>query len=124
MSNFSEQFLAGIKKDLEERKNKIIKQLESFANPDPRQLENFNSDFPQFGDDEDENAAEVAAFEGNLYLEETLETSLEMINRALKKIDKGTFGICEKCDNQIDEGRLKAMPTATRCASKTCKKTP
>lgn len=120
MTNFSQQSLEEIKKDLNERKNKLVEQLKSFANPDPHQKGNFNSDFPKYGDDEDDNAAEVAAFEGNLHLEETFETSLEMINRALKKIEDGGYGLCEKCGLAIDEERLRAMPTATRCANKNC----
>ncbi|MBU1130708.1 TraR/DksA C4-type zinc finger protein [Patescibacteria group bacterium] len=122
MLNLPVQFLEEQKRVLHERKEKLIQQLKSFANQDPRQIENFNSDFSQFGDDEDENAAEVAAFEGNLHLEETLETSLEMINKALKKIEERTYGICEKCHGQIGQERLQAMPTATRCTNKTCKK--
>ena len=122
MTSYSKQFLEERKKDLEERKEKLIEQLKSFASQDPKQANNFNSGFPQFGDDEDENAAEVAAFEGNLHLEETFETSLEMINKAFKKIEDGTYGTCEKCSSQIDEERLTAMPTATRCANGNCKK--
>jgi DnaK suppressor protein len=124
MANFSQQFLEEIKTDLTDRKNKLIGQLKSFANPDPHQKKNFNTDFPQYGDDEDDNAAEVAAFEGNLHLEETLETSLEMIDKALRKIENGSYGICEKCNLPIDEDRLKAMPTATRCANKNCHRQP
>jgi RNA polymerase-binding transcription factor DksA len=122
MSYYSPQFFEERKKDLEERKDKILNQLKSFTNADPHKFNNFNADFPNYGDDEDENAAEVATFEGNLYLEETLETSLEMINRALKKIEDGTYGLCEKCHSYISEGRLIAMPTATRCANGNCKK--
>ena len=122
MAQFSEQFLNERKKDLEDRKAKLTSQLKSFAEQDPHQKKNFNTDFPQYGDDEDENAAEVAAFEGNLHLEETLETSLEMIDRALQKINDGSYGVCEKCGSVIDEGRLKVMPTATRCANKNCKR--
>ena len=113
--NFSPEFFKEIKKILLQRKDKIKNQLQSFAEKDPRQEDNYNSDFPQFGDKEDENAAEVAAFEGNLSLEETLEQSLEMINRALKKIEDKTFGLCEKCGAPINQERLKIMPTATKC---------
>lgn len=115
-NNLSPEFLKTIQEDLVARKAKIEKELLSFAERDPHQQNNFNSDFPKFGDKEDENAAEVAAFESNLSLEDTLEQSLEMINRALQKISLGTFGSCEKCGQPIDEARLKVMPTATKCA--------
>jgi len=114
-STLSKDFLNSIKEDLLIRKEKLKKQLASFAEKDPNQEDNYNSDFPEFGDKEDENAAEVAAFEGNLSLEDTLEQSIEMINKALKKIELGVYGLCEKCGETINEDRLKIMPTATKC---------
>lgn len=40
---------------------------------------------------------------------------LEEIESALKRIDKGTYGICEMCDEQIAIGRLRAKPFAKYC---------
>ncbi|OGY95062.1 MAG: hypothetical protein A3J95_00675 [Candidatus Komeilibacteria bacterium RIFOXYC2_FULL_45_12] len=111
----SQAFLKNIKENLLERKAKLKAQLNTFAEKDPKQEDNYNSDFPEFGDKEDENAAEVAVFESNLSLEDTLEQSLEMINRALQKIENGAYGLCEKCGETINEERLKIMPTATKC---------
>ena len=34
------------------------------------------------------------------------------IDEALRRIDEGTFGTCERCGKQIDERRLEALPTA------------
>ena len=121
-AHFSKEFLEARKNDLLKRRTELEKQLQSFAKSDPHQDFNYNSEFPEFGDKEDENAAEVAVFESNLSMEETLEQSLEMINKALAKIDNGTYGICQKCGKPIKEARLEIMPTATRCASGTeCK---
>ncbi len=119
-TTLSAELIDEIKNNLLERKEKLKKQLSSFAEKDPKQEDNYNSSFPQFGDKEDENAAEVAAFEGNLSLEDTLEQSIEMINRALKKIEKGTYGLCEKCGAVISQERLDIMPTATKCAPNQC----
>lgn len=41
-----------------------------------------------------------------------LETRYNNINRALKKIEDGTYGICEVSGEQIDEARLEAYPAA------------
>ncbi len=43
------------------------------------------------------------------------------IQKTLKKVENGTYGICERCGKQIDEERLKARPVASYCAE--CKKT-
>jgi RNA polymerase-binding protein DksA len=37
------------------------------------------------------------------------------IDDALKKIEEGTFGICEGCKNLITKVRLKAVPHARLC---------
>jgi DnaK suppressor protein len=37
------------------------------------------------------------------------------IKEALKRLDEGTFGICEECGEEILEGRLMARPITTRC---------
>ena len=116
-SGFSKDFLEARKNDLLKRREELEKQLQAFAKSDPHQDFNYNSEFPEFGDDEEDNAAEVAAFESNLSMEETLEQSLEMINKALAKMENGTYGLCQKCGKPIKEARLEIMPTATRCAT-------
>lgn len=37
------------------------------------------------------------------------------LDDALKKIDEGTFGICEECKSLITKARLKALPYARFC---------
>lgn len=40
---------------------------------------------------------------------------LKKINDSLKRIENGSFGICNLCDEEIGEMRLKARPMATLC---------
>lgn len=40
---------------------------------------------------------------------------LKEIEEALKRIDKGTYGTCEMCDESIAIGRLRAKPFAKFC---------
>lgn len=40
---------------------------------------------------------------------------LEKIDRALKKLDDDTFGICEECGEKIAVKRLEARPETTLC---------
>jgi RNA polymerase-binding transcription factor DksA len=42
------------------------------------------------------------------------------IRTSLSKLKKGTYGKCENCGKNIEENRLKALPTATLCL--TCSK--
>lgn len=40
---------------------------------------------------------------------------LEKIDKAIKKIDDETFGICEECEEKIAVKRLEARPETTLC---------
>lgn len=40
---------------------------------------------------------------------------IQKIDEALKRIDDGTYGICESCGGDISEGRLKVRPVTTLC---------
>jgi DnaK suppressor protein len=46
---------------------------------------------------------------------ESLERGLERTERALAKIDEGTYGVCDACGAPITRGRLKAMPDGVLC---------
>lgn len=39
------------------------------------------------------------------------------VDRALATLDAGHYGICERCGGAIADGRLAALPTATRCVA-------
>jgi len=72
--------------------------------------------FPDYGDDEDDNALELTEFESNLGLEQQLKFLIKQIDRALKAIENGTYGECKQCQSTIDEGRLLAMPYTDICS--------
>jgi DnaK suppressor protein len=40
---------------------------------------------------------------------------INKIQEALARIDAGIFGICEVCEEEISEARLKARPVTTLC---------
>ena len=45
-------------------------------------------------------------------VEQTMEKRLESVDRALQKIEEGTYGICDATGEPIPRGRLEAMPEA------------
>jgi RNA polymerase-binding transcription factor len=53
-------------------------------------------------------------------LEESSVHILEEIDAALTRIDDGTYGRCARCGKPIGEGRLEAVPYATKCIA--CKR--
>jgi RNA polymerase-binding transcription factor DksA len=40
---------------------------------------------------------------------------VDQVDAALRRIDSGSYGMCEHCRVAIDPARLEAMPEATRC---------
>jgi len=45
-------------------------------------------------------------------LEQNIESRLQYVERALQKIEEGTYGICDDTGEPIPRGRLEAMPEA------------
>jgi len=119
-SFFSPEFLDKIKTSLLKEKEKLEKELSQFAKKDTQVAGGYESSFPQYGDKEDENAAEVADYAANLTLEGTFEKTLRDVNQSLDRLDKGKYGICKYCKKPIDQKRLLARPTSSACVE--CKK--
>ncbi|MFW0862663.1 MAG: TraR/DksA family transcriptional regulator [Candidatus Komeilibacteria bacterium] len=110
----SQDFINARKEELLKKKAELEEQLGSIVKID-RQSTEYDAKFPDFGDKEDENAAEVAAYQNNLSLEEDLKFSLSRIDKALHNMGNNTYGLCEKCNAEIQPGRLEAFPQATVC---------
>ncbi len=102
-------------------KKKLENELSRFAHRNIKKKGDFDSDFPDFGDDEDENATEVATYSNNLSLESELEKALRDVTNSLKRIEDKSYGTCKYCQSEIAEPRLRARPTSTSCIA--CKKT-
>lgn len=47
----------------------------------------------------------------------SLESGLARTERALAKLDEGTYGSCDTCGEPIAPGRLRAMPDAMLCVA-------
>ena len=65
--------------------------------------------------DADEGDPDIYEREKLLAVIRTLEDKLESLDYALKALDNGQYGICERCGNEIGAERLKAIPGATLC---------
>ena len=67
-------------------------------------------------DDESADAG-TATFERekDLSIEQNVRDLLDKIERALKRIDDGTYGVCERCGKSIEKARIKALPYVDLC---------
>lgn len=72
----------------------------------------------------DEESADAGTFtferERDLSLGNNIRDLLDKVVSALKRMDAGTYGECERCGKPIDKARLKALPYAVLCID--CKK--
>ncbi len=63
----------------------------------------------------DEGDAEIFEREKNAALIAVLESKLQDVDAALRSIDKGRYGFCERCNRPIEPERLEVKPDATLC---------
>lgn len=71
------------------------------------------------GDDPADAGAKTFQREHELALTQNARDLLSLSERALARMDDGTFGVCESCGQPIGKARLQAFPRATLCV--TCK---
>ncbi len=71
----------------------------------------------EMGFDEEYADAGTATFERerDLSLVNNLRDLIERIDKALVKIDEGTYGLCDRCGKPMEKARLKALPYANLC---------
>lgn len=99
------------RKILEEERTSLRAQLEDHgADPeDPTSLVlEFEAGFADSAQATAERARVLALVEG-------LRANLADVERAVERMDAGTYGVCERCGRPIEGERLEALPTATRC---------
>ncbi|MDP1884069.1 MAG: TraR/DksA C4-type zinc finger protein [Candidatus Moranbacteria bacterium] len=112
LSELKEALLAE-KAKLEENLGRIAKSVDS-------KIGDYEPVFDEIGNDREDNTTEVEAYTDNLPVEMALEKKLQSVILALSKMEQGTYGICENCQQEIAIERLKANPSAQTCI--TCKK--
>jgi DnaK suppressor protein len=64
----------------------------------------------------DHTADAVTQMQRSISASELNHMSVE-IDRALAKLDDGTYGVCDACEEPIVEARLEALPWATMCVA-------
>lgn len=62
-----------------------------------------------------ESAAVTLDREIDYSLEENSTRMLDAIDAALRRVDAGTYGVCERCGGEIAAERLEAYPWAALC---------
>lgn len=69
------------------------------------------------GDDQADVGAKTYEREHELALTHNARELLAQNERALARIESGTYGVCESCGEPIGKARLQAFPRATLCVA-------
>ncbi len=117
--------LQKLKEKLRQDKQELEEKLKTFATKDKKLKGDWDTNFPQYSEGGSSSALDIAADEVEEYsnllpVEHILEIRLENVNSALKKIQIGKYGLCEKCGKEISLERLEVSPEAKLCIN--CKK--
>jgi DnaK suppressor protein len=108
-------FVAAQREALHAERNTYLHQAEELqAQADSLALEHEPGDV-QFDEEGGEGGTSNVDRELDLILSGQALAAVEEIDRALAKIDAGTYGRCEHCGQPIPEARLEALPHAALC---------
>jgi RNA polymerase-binding protein DksA len=116
-NQIAKKIIEEIKTSLLVQKKQIVDDLNDISKTDIHEADNRGTQFPEYGDKPDENAQEISDFSTTVATQKILEKSLEDIDKALTRIEKGTYGTCKYCGKLIAEKRLMARPTAGACVA-------
>jgi len=112
-------FINECKALLESERGILVQELSSIADPDPAAKGDWHARFPKFEVVETSSSSgreieqdEIEEYEMRLAEEQSLESRLLEVSKALERIQKGTYGTCRKCGKAIPIDRLKANPAA------------
>jgi DnaK suppressor protein len=97
---------AAIRRDLERQRKVMLAEVgEGLANPNGQEA------LPDVSD----QASAEADQNFSLRIREREQRLIKKIDEALDRMDQNTYGICERCEEEIPYPRLKARPVTTLC---------
>ena len=115
-SPFTKKELGDLKKRLSEEREQLVQQAagieeSSFGNAQSE----LTGDLASFDEEYADAATETFEREKDLSITNNIRDLTDQIDRALERIDEGTYGLCERCGRPIEKARIKALPYATLC---------
>jgi RNA polymerase-binding protein DksA len=114
-AKFDKKDLAEIRQRLVQERQDLDKQIKDL---EEESFQATQSDMTgEVGLDDDFADAGSATFdrENALSISNNMRDLINQIDNAIRRIDDGTYGTCERCGRPIDAARLKALPHASLC---------
>jgi DnaK suppressor protein len=100
----------GLHKRLEDERAELVSQLDALQIDNDEQQADSG-----VGNHLADDASELFLRERNIALRGNTEELLAQIDSALKRMDAGSYGVCERCGQPIAAERLEALPYAAYC---------
>jgi DnaK suppressor protein len=113
---WTEAELAGVRELLEVEATRLRAEISDAEDGIAEMLRNSTD---TGGEDQADTGSKTFEREHEMSLAASHREILGQTERALARIEDGTYGICERCGNPIGKARLQAFPRATLCM--TCK---
>lgn len=111
------RFLAEQRAELQAERATYVEQAESLLLEAEQIAEDMEPGDIQFDEESGEGDTLNVERERDLALSARARAAVDEIDRALAKMDAGTYGICERCGHPIPKARLKALPYAALCVA-------
>jgi DnaK suppressor protein len=106
-----QEFIDNQKQRLIDLKDELAR-VRDGLDEDERELEGGGDDFAET--DSGDMSQSIFDRELDASVEEGIERRLREVERALQKIEEGTYGVCDDTGEDIPRGRLQAVPEAVR----------
>ena len=114
----NDQDLQYFKGKLEEEFKVLVGELKSVGHVNKNNPKDWEPSAPKphaSRADNNENADLIEEYEENTAILKDLEIRFNNVKDALARIEGGSFGTCNKGEEQIERERLEANPAATTC---------
>ncbi len=95
-------------------KNILLDEIRVLREEAGKTVSEMTSDTTNFPDPND-RATQESDRNFELRIRDRERRLINKIKEALERLEDGTFGICEVCEEEISEARLKARPVTTLC---------
>ena len=106
-----------IKEKLEKERDVLLEELKDMGklNPETEEWEATPEELAFPESDENDKADRFEDFEARSSMIRTLEPRFQNILKAIKGINRDSFGKCDVCKKDIENARLEANPAARTC---------
>ena len=114
-AGLSSKVLEKLRKRLEDERAKELRQAEELLAEAVSLMTEREQGDTQFDEESGEGDTLSVERERDLALSASARQSVDEIERALARMDRGDYGLCERCNKKIAPARLEALPQAALC---------